>query len=76
MEKKHVLLGDRAADNFRNAADEAKNRSGYGTTSNYGRSNSTESTTEKIKDKAGEFAQQAKSAVRIFSNGKYSTNVF
>jgi hypothetical protein len=65
------LLGNRAADNFRNAADEAKNRSGYGTSgsrppspssSSYGSSGQT-TTTDKIKDKANEFAQQAKSTV-------------
>jgi hypothetical protein len=69
--KESFLLGDRAADNFRNAADEAKNRSGYGTSgsrppspssSNYGSSGQT-TTTDKIKDKANEFAQQAKSTV-------------
>lgn len=69
-EKNFFFQGNRAADNFRNAADEAKNRSGYGasgsrppspSSSNYGSSDQT--TTEKIKDKANEFAQQAKSTV-------------
>jgi hypothetical protein len=70
----NFLLGNRAADNFRTAADEAKNRSGYGTSSSrpsspsssgYG-SSSGQTTTDKIKDKAGEFAEQAKSTVRNF----------
>jgi hypothetical protein len=68
--ERYFLLGNQAADNFRNAADEAKNRSGYGTSgsrppspssSSYGSSGQT--TTDKLKDKANEFAQQAKSTV-------------
>lgn len=62
-------LGNQAANNFRNAADEAKNRSGYGQSGNRPPSPSSSSgqpTTDKIKDKASEFAQQAKSTVRKF----------
>ncbi len=65
------FLGNRAADNFRNAADEAKNRSGYGSTSSSpssrsGSFSSGQTTTDKIKDKASEYAQQAKSTVCEF----------
>jgi len=68
------FLGNRAADNFRNAADEAKDRSGYGSTSSSPSSQPTRSgsfssgqtTTDKIKDKASEYAQQAKSTVCEF----------
>jgi len=62
-----MFLGNRAADNFRNAADEAKERSGYGrSSSESSRSNSFSSgqtTADKMKDRASEFAQQAKSTV-------------
>jgi hypothetical protein len=66
-----IALGNRAADNFRNAADEAKNRSGYGSSSGSrpgspqrsGSFSNDQSTTEKIKDKASEYAEQAKSSV-------------
>ena len=75
------LLGNRAADNFRNAADETKNRSGYGNTSSDSSyqpssgsksggssrsgsfSSDNQTATDKIKDKASELAQQAKSTV-------------
>ena len=69
MKENLLFSGNRAADNFRNAADEAKNRSGYGasgsrssspSSSGYG---SGQSATDKVKDKTNEFAQQAKSAV-------------
>jgi len=75
QEKNILFLGNRAADNFQNAAYEAKNRSGYGTSSSrpaspsssgHGSSSSFSSgqtTTDKLKDKANEFAQQAKSSV-------------
>ena len=47
------------------AADEAKNRSGYGTAGSRSSSPSSsgQSTTDTIKEKTSEFAQQAKSAV-------------
>lgn len=78
--------GHQAANNFRNATDEAKNRSGYSSgnqspssnragsasstsSSGYGstgssyNSTSGQTTTDKIKEKASEFADQAKSTV-------------
>ncbi len=65
--KNYFLLGNQAADNFRNAANETANRSGYGTSGSSSRSSSPSSsgqtTTDKIKDKASEFAEQAKSTV-------------
>ena len=73
QKKMIFLLGNRATDDFKNAADEAKERSGYGTSSSrppsspsssYG--SSGETTTDKIKDKASEYAQQAKSTVWNF----------
>lgn len=74
--------GSQAANNFRNAADEATNRPGYGGSTNdygnrtsYSSSPSTcdtsgQSTTEKIKEKASDLADQAKSTVRKISTLK------
>lgn len=71
--ERNFLLGNRAAGDFRNAADEAKNRSGYGTSGSRSSSpqsssgySSGETATDKIKEKASEFAQQAKSSVWSF----------
>ncbi|CAF2862086.1 unnamed protein product [Rotaria sp. Silwood2] len=66
------IHGNRAADNFRNAADEAQRRSGYETTSS-GSSRSDnftsgQTTTDKIKDKANEYVQQAKSTANAASS--------
>ena len=69
------IPGQQAANNFRDAKDEAKNRSGYSSGNQSPSSNrpgsssssysSGQSTTDKIKEKAGEFAEQAKSTVSI-----------
>ena len=71
-----IVLGSQAANNFRNAAGEAANRSGYGNSASNDYSNrsspsssnwntsSGQNTTEKLKEKASEFAEQARSSVR------------